>query len=183
MLIIHPKDRTTAMLTALYSEMPDVRMLDCTQSSKAVMQALHHTPHSERIMLLGHGSDKGLFWREDDTKEGFDRIMVGHAHAYHLRRHGSNVVAVFCNADLYAKAEGLHGLFTGMIISEMNEAKLYGIETSQEELGRENPLFASRLRELLDQRIPLSDIPKRMKEMDTAHTPLTKFNYSNIHYL
>lgn len=171
------------MLAALYSGMPDVRLLDCTQSGKAIMHTLHHTPPSERIMLLGHGSDKGLFWREDDSKEGFDRIVVGHAHAYHLRRHGSNIVAVFCHADLFAKAEGLHGLFTGMIVSEMSEAKEYGIDITQEELDRENLLFANRLRALLDEHIPPSDIPKRMKEMDTARTPLTKFNYSNIYYL
>lgn len=118
-----------------------------------------------------------------DTKDGFDRIVVGHNHAYHLRRHGGNIVAVFCNADIFAKSEGLHGLYTGMIISEMSEAALYDIETTQDELDRENDLFASRLRRLLDEEVPLHHIPLRMKEMDDAHTPLTTFNYNNIHYL
>lgn len=34
--------------------------------------------------------------------------------------------------------EGLHGLFTGMIVSELSEALLYQVETTQEELDREN---------------------------------------------
>jgi len=30
---------------------------------------LHHTSPSERIMLLGHGSDKGLYFRKNDEEE------------------------------------------------------------------------------------------------------------------
>lgn len=183
MLVIHPKDRTTAMLSALYEGMPEARLLDCTQSSKAIGKALRHTSRSERIMLLGHGCEKGLYWREDDTQPDFDRILVGHPHAFHLRNHGSNIVAVFCNADKFARGEGLHGLFTGMIISELSEAEEYGIETTQEELDRENTKFAQRLRALLDEKVLLSNIPQRMQELDDTHSPLTEFNYDCIFYL
>lgn len=37
---------------------------------------LHHVSTQERIMLLGHGSDKGLFYREDDTKDEFDKSLL-----------------------------------------------------------------------------------------------------------
>ena len=134
-------------------------------------------------MLLGHGSDKGLSFRKDDSKDEFDKVIVSHAHAYHLRKHGRNIVAVWCNADQFACAEGLHGLFTGMIVSELNEALLYQVETTQEELDRENVKLARRLRALLDERIPLSEIPKRMLAMDDVHSPLTTFNYKNFYYL
>ena len=86
-------------------------------------------------------------------------------------------------ADQFARAEGLHGLFTGMIVSELNEALLYQVETTQEELDRENVKLARRLRALLDERVPLSEIPKRMLAMDDVHSPLTTFNYKNFHYL
>lgn len=183
MLIIHPKDRTTAMLSALYEGMTEARLLDCTLSSKAIGQELHRTPRSERIMLLGHGCEKGLYWREDDTQPSFDRILVGHPHAFHLRNHGSNIVAIFCHADKFARAEGLHGLFTGMIISELSEAEEYGIATTQEELDRENIKFAYRLRSLLNENVLLSDIPQWIQELDDTHSPLTEFNYKNIFYL
>ena len=90
-------------------------------------------------------------------------------------------MAVWCNADQFAHAEGLHGLFTGMIVSEASEALLYQVETTQEELDRENVKLAMRLRTLLDERIPLSEIPKRMLEMDDVHSPLTTFNYKNFY--
>lgn len=182
MLVIHPKDKTTAMLSALYEGI-EAQAVDNYRSTNDIGHLLHHVPSQERIMLLGHGSDKGLFFREDDSKDGFDKIIVGHPHAYHLRRHGGNIVAVWCNADRFARAEGLHGLFTGMIVSELSEALLYQVETTQEELDRENVKLARRLRTLLDENVLLSEIPKRMMAMDDVHSPLTTFNYNNFHYL
>ena len=182
MIVIHPKDWTTAMLSTLYEGL-EVQVIDGDCSTKEMNRLLHHVSPQERIMVLGHGSDKGLFFRHDDSKEVFDRIIVGHPHAYHLRRHGGNIVAVWCNADRFAKAEGLHGLFTGMIVSELSEALLYEVETTQEELDCENVKLAQRLRTLLDEGIPLSEIPRRMQSMDDVHSPLSTFNYGNFYYL
>ena len=108
MLVIHPKDKTTAMLSALYDGLEAQMVADC-RSTKEMGHLLRHVSTQERIMLLGHGFGKGLFYRADDSKEGFDKIIVGHPHAYHLRKHGGNIVAVWCNADQFARAEGLHG--------------------------------------------------------------------------
>ena len=182
MLVIHPKDKTTAMLSALYDGL-EAQVVTDYRTTKEMGRLLHHVSTQERIMLLGHGSDKGLFFRADGSKDEFDKIIVGHSHAYHLRKHGGNIVAIWCNADQFARAEGLHGLFTGMIVSELNEALLYRVETTQEELDRENVKLAHRLRALLDERIPLSETPKRMLAMDDVHSPLTTFNYKNFHYL
>lgn len=105
------------MLTALY-EGTEAQVVRDERSSGEVGHLLHHVSTQERILLLGHGSDKGLFFRRDDSREGFDRIIVGHPHAYYLRRHGGNLVGIWCHACLFAQAEGLHGLFSGMIVSE-----------------------------------------------------------------
>lgn len=182
MLVIHPKDKTTAMLSALYDGL-EAQVVADYRTTKEMGRLLHYVSTQERIMLLGHGSDKGLFFRADDSKDEFDKIIVGHSHAYHLRKHGGNIVAIWCNADQFARAEGLHGLFTGMIVSELNEALLYQVKTTQEELDRENVKLAMRLRTLLDERIPLSEIHKRMLAMDDVQSPLTTFNYNNFYYL
>lgn len=182
MLVIHPKDKTTAMLSALYDEL-EAQVVEDYRTTKEMGRLLHHVSTQERIMLLGHGSDKGLFFRKDDSKDEFDKVIVGHSHAYHLRKHRGNIVAVWCNAYQFARAEGLHGLFSGMIVSELNEALLYQVETTQEELDRENVKLARRLRALLDERIPLNEIPKRMLAMDDVHSPLTTFNYKNFYYI
>ena len=36
---------------------------------------------------------------------------------------------------------------------------------------------------LLNEGIPLSEIPERMLAMDDVHSPLTTFNYKNFYYL
>ena len=182
MLVIHPKDKTTAMLSALYDGLEAQVVIDC-RSTKEMGHLLRHVSTQERIMLLGHGSDKGLFFRADDSKDEFDKIIVGHPHAFHLRNHGGNIVAVWCNADQFARAEGLKGLFTGMIITELSEALLYHVETTQVELDCENVKLARRLRTLLDEKVPMNEIPKRMLAMDDVHSPLTTFNYNNFYYL
>ena len=182
MLVIHPKDKTTAMLSALYDGL-GAQVVTDYRSTKEMGHLLHHVSAKERIMLLGHGSDKGLFFREDDSKDEFDKVIVGHAHAYHLRKHGGNIVAVWCNADQFARAEGLHGLFSGMIITELCEAEQYRIKTSQDELNRENVKLSLRLKSLLIENTPLSEIPKLLLAMDDVHSPLTTFNYKNFSFL
>lgn len=83
MLVVHPKDRTTSVLSTLYKGM-DANVVSGKCSNKEMEHLLHHVSTQERIMLLGHGSDKGLFYREDDTKDEFDKIIVGHPHAFQV---------------------------------------------------------------------------------------------------
>lgn len=148
-----------------------------------ICRALHRTSAGERIMLLGHGSDKGLFLHQDDSWDEFDRLIVYHPHAYYLRKHGGNMVGIWRHVIMFAEAKGLHGLFLGMIVTEMSEALLYGIEATQEELDCENLKIVQRLRRLFDEGVPLFDIPQRLVVMDGAHTPLTDFNYRNFYCL
>ena len=101
--------------------------------------------------------------------------------AYALRKHP--VIGIWCHADLFARKELLHGLFSGMIVSEMPEAQKYGIACTQEELDRENVNLAERLRALFDHDVPFQEIPSRLAEMDTARTQLTRFNYNNFYCL
>lgn len=173
MLVIHPKDRTTAMLSALY-EGTEASVFEEGFSNSDIKHTLNHVASNERIMLLGHGSDKGLFYRKDDMADGFDGLVISHPHAYYLRKHSGRIIAVWCHANIFAQAEGLHGLFTGMIVSEISEAAEYGIEVTQEELDGENVKFAQRLRQLFDEGTLLNDIPQRMLALDDAHTSLTE---------
>lgn len=182
MLVVHPKDRTTSVLSTLYEGM-DANMVSSNCSNKKMEHLLHHVSTQERIMLLGHGSDKGLFYREDDTKDEFDKIIVGHPHAFHLRKHGGNMVGIWCHADKFARTEGLHGFFSGMIISEVKEAEEYGIIASRQEILQSNIIMFEYLRKLLDKDIPLHEIPQRIKNMDNEKTPLSVFNYHNFHYI
>ena len=60
MLVVHPKDITTSVLTSLYKG-TDSKVIDQTASKREIEHMLHHCSPRERIMLLGHGSKNGLF--------------------------------------------------------------------------------------------------------------------------
>mgnify|MGYP004423006969 CR=1 FL=1 len=94
MLVIHPTDRTTKMLSILY-EGVGARVIESDCSNKEMGHLLHHTSPSERIMLLGHGSNKGLYFRMNDEEEYFDGIIVGHPQAYYLRKHCGGIIGLF----------------------------------------------------------------------------------------
>lgn len=182
MLVIHPEDRTTDVLKILYEGL-DAQVIVDDCSRPVIDHLLKHASTRERVMLLGHGSDKGLFFRRDDTKNEFDKVIVGHRNNYMLRRHDGNIIGIWCHANLFAQSEGLHGLFSGMMISEVSEAEEYGIVATHEEILASNKVMFGKLRRLLDEKVPLHEIPARMKAWDEEHTPLSEFNYSNFHYM
>ena len=112
MLVIHPKDNTPDMLTVLYEGLEHIRIAqDC--GSNRLSRILHHTPKAERVMLLGHGSDKGLYFRKNDD-DGFYRTIVSHPQAYHLRRHGGNLVGIWCHAVDFARAVDARFILRGL---------------------------------------------------------------------
>ena len=175
MLIIHANDPTTSFLKALYEGRDDISgRIDENSTNGAVIRALKS---AQRIMMLGHGCESGLFSTPD--KDGMFRPLVYSRHAEFLR--GKECIGIWCKAKEFAEDYDLEGLFSGMIISEMNEAKLFEIATTEEELKRENDKFALRLRTCLDN-YPLSEIPLRMLMLDDVQSPLTTFNYSKLYY-
>ena len=182
MLVIHPTDRTTEMLSILYEGL-GARSVETKRSKKEMEHLLHHTSPGERIMLLGHGTDKGLYFRKNNEKEGFDSIIVGHPQAYHLRKHCGGIIGIWCHAVEFAQKEGLHGLFSGMIISEMSEAEEYGVATDEDSMDRTNRLMFAQLRRLLDDGTPLHEIPARLKALDTTQSELSRFNYERFYYV
>lgn len=180
-LIIHPKDSSTDFLKSIYKGLDEVELYTGKLSSKEVNRLFHHCPETSQIILLGHGFEKGLLRRVEKVNEFFYSIIVGHPHVYFLRNH-HNTIGIFCNADKFARAEGLHGLFTGMIISELQEAEMFEIKTSKKEINTENVKLALRVRQLLDEGCPLREFPMRMSELDDIHSELTEFNYSHFYY-
>ena len=129
-------------------------------------------------MMSGHGTDAGLFRLEED---GEYRLYVGHNMAYALRKHP--VIGIWCHADQFARKEHLHGLFSGMIVSEMKEAQEYGIACSQEDLDRENANLAGHLKAVFDEDVPFHEIPKLIAEMDTTQSQLTAYNHNSFYNL
>jgi len=177
MIVIHANDPTTQFLSQLYETREDVTCRITEASTNT--QVLRAIQRYDTTMMLGHGNPYGLFSKPNRNGK-YERFLITDRHVEFLR--GKTCIGIWCYADQFAKRYGLTGFFTGMIISELQEAVDLNIPTTKEEIDRENVKFALRLRYCIDE-YSLEEVPARMKALDNVHSKLTRFNYGNLYYL
>ena len=176
MTIIHANDPTTKALAHLYERREGISALINETSTNADVQ--NAIRGDSVIMMLGHGNEYGLF-SKPNKKGKYERFLITDRHVQFLR--DKTCIGIWCHADRFAEKYGLKGLFSGMIISEYQEAADLNIQTTKEEIDREITKFACRLRECID-RYDLQEIPLRMKQLDDVQSELTTFNYSRLFF-
>ena len=173
-LIIHPEDPSTEFLKSLY--------LNEEALTKNIGNAhlRRQLQNSDEIWLLGHGCGEfGLL----DMKSRFGVLnIVGSQHVQFLR--DKLVIGIFCNANMFAERYGLTGLFTGMIISEMQEAIDWNVKTDEEELFLENMFFANNLNSCIKYCKSLKEVPEMMRKyIQENSSPLVRFNYESVFWI
>ena len=162
-LVIHPTDSTTDFLKNIYSER-GWTVINTNPSTKLLKQQIKD---HDRIIMLGHGSDKGLF--------GFNRMLIDSTLVYLLRE--KICVCVWCNADKFVENYKLKGFYTGMIISEYEEALMYCVKASIDTLDESNILLANVIRYAIESK----DILLEAKLRYTSKTNyVIMFNEQNL---
>lgn len=175
MTVIHANDPTTKVLSCLYQQREDKKTHVTERNSSSDVQRSIRA--DDVIMMLGHGNEYGLFSKPEDGK--YKRFMITDKHVQFLR--GKTCIGIWCYANKFAEKYGLRGLFSGMIISELQEAIDLGVSATKEEIDREMEKFAIRLKYCMET-YGLEQTPLRMKELDDVQSVLTRFNYSNLYY-
>ena len=94
--------------------------------------------------MLGHGFDSGLFnyvpsYVTDAQVMNF--TIINDTHVPYLRN--KYCVAIWCFASSFFEYHKLHGFASGMFISEMKEAQMFGVPASQSQIDLSNELFAA----------------------------------------
>jgi hypothetical protein len=174
-LIVHPFDRTTDFLEDIYST------LDATVIRGDVSQAflIRQLEAAERIYMLGHGCPQGLL--------GFMKLIIDDRHVPYLE--GKELVSIWCNADgFYSKHKELEGLYTGMIISEPMEARVFNVNASQAQINTSNFKLSAAVREALEVFDP-KFAAEQVREFYTAEgkfvqtngNPVIEYNKHNIY--
>jgi hypothetical protein len=130
-LIIHPDDRSTDFLKAIYQNIEHDQVV-AFHVSKTDLHALIKA--HDQIIMLGHGSPSGLF----DVHGG--GYLIGAPEVELLR--DKQLIAIWCHVDKFMERNQLPGLYSGMFISEVGEANYYGIQTTQDEVDESNHSFA-----------------------------------------
>lgn len=176
MTVIHVNDPTTKVLSQLYKSREDVSV--CITEKNTNSEVKNAIRNADCIMMLGHGNKYGLF-SIPDKKGIYRRLIVNSDYAQFLR--DKECIGIWCYANEFAIHYGLHGLFSGMIISELHEAVENNIPATKEEIDSEMEKFVIRLRDCIET-YGLKDTPARMEELDDVKSALTKFNYSRLYY-
>ena len=134
-LIIHPDDRSTDFLRPIYQDLKHKTVITgpITRSGLHALIRAH-----DRIIGLGHGSPLGLF---SMSSGGFGSYILGASEVEVLR--GKELVSIWCHANQFMERHKLNGLYSGMFISEVSEARYYGLnEVTQEDVNESNDAFA-----------------------------------------
>lgn len=176
MTVIHATDPTTQVLSILYQQREDVRMLITERNTSSEVQRAIRS--DDVVMMLGHGNEYGLFSKPDKNGE-YRRFLITDKHVQFLR--DKSCIGIWCYANKFAEKYRLRGLFSGMIISELQEAIDLGVAATKEEIDKEMEKFTIRLKDCIET-YGLEQTPFRMKEYDDVQSELTKFNYSNLYY-
>ena len=176
MTIIHANDPTTKVLSLLYNSKEYNYLRIDENSTNAAVQNIIRS--DDLVIMLGHGNQYGLFSKPNKNGK-YERFLITDRHVQFLR--GKTCIGIWCHADQFAEKYGLHGLFSGMIISELQEAIDYHIDATKEEIDSEMVLFTKRLKACLEG-YDLKDVPIIMRNLDYQKSELNIFNYSHLYY-
>lgn len=164
-LVIHPDDRTTDFLEIIYKGKGYTVITDRKLYKSDLMKQIKK---HDRIIMMGHGCPWGLL--------GFTYIFMEPDFIDLLRT--KDCVCIWCNADKYVEQYGIRGFYTGMFISEVGEARYYGIDADQETVTYSNMLFVNLMKDIIES-------PKLLTEIKSSYvgdSPIIKFNNDRLYY-
>jgi hypothetical protein len=142
-LVIHPNDPSTDFLKPIYSSLSkeDTTIITGGVSSEDVLQLVKD---HERVIMMGHGSPRGLFGINFNNSFVIDK---NHVEALSYKKQN---VYIWCNADQFVNNYQLSGFYSGMFISEIYEAEFCNVQNViQEDVDISNNYFAEELGKLI----------------------------------
>lgn len=168
-LVIHPKDSSTVFLKPIYENISEKTVLEKDISPKNLCELVKK---SERVIGMGHGSPNGLF--SVDMFLGWDRLSffaIGDEHAEFLREKDQNIY-IWCHADQFVIRHDLKGFYSGMFISEVEEAVYCGLKNVVKKMVSEsNRVFSEVVGEHIN--CPKEELYDKVRE---AYGQLAKSN-------
>ena len=182
-LIIHPEDPTTTFLDFIYAGIPNQTRIQGNRSKEEVLDLIQA---HDRVLMMGHGSPLGLMSMNKFSIQNFgwptyiiDEKAVG------LLRAKNDSLFIWCHADQYVNEFGLKGFFTGMFVSEVGEAIIYGLpKVSQEQVDESNACFAQVVSQCL--RLPIPELWQQVRlgygQLAQAGNPVAQYNHERLCY-
>ena len=178
-LIIHPEDRTTDFLKTCYAGSIENKVV--VNKAKTRHQISELIESHDRLIMMGHGSQHGLFAVSQFPVNGnyiIDETMID------LLGAKKENVYIWCNADSFVRRHHLKGFFTGMFISEEAEACYCGLpQINQDAVDESNYEFCRILAKYIQE--PGKDIYTNIKREYGAtaeKNPIAKYNHHRLYF-
>lgn len=167
-LVIHPKDPTTEFLCALYEDRVNDWTIIRFNPSKRVL--ISHIKTHDRIIMLGHGTFYGLL----NPFNG--NMLIAPKHVYLLRE--KYCVGIWCHANIFFEKYQLKGKYTGMMISEPDEADYYDVSfTNKSQIDESNKLFSEVMKHFIEDGYTLEDV---LEKYNDSTNPIINYNRQRI---
>ena len=162
-LIIHAEDASTDFLKKIYDG-KDYTVITSTIGKSRIKKAISE---HDRIIMMGHGCEKGLFDAKYNT-------LIDSNFVYLLRE--KECAAIWCNADVFFKKYGLKGIYTGMIISEYMESQLYNVFGDYQDIEKSNIAFAEYMKDFVEDK----DLDTFKEKYFDDDNHIIKFNIERV---
>jgi hypothetical protein len=170
-LVIHPHDETTHFLKPIYQDIPNKTVIT---GGWGIVEVRTLISMHDRIIMMGHGSPKGLFGIN------FNRSYVIDEDTVDLLQY-KECIFIWCHADQFVKQHGLKGFHSGMFVSEVVEALIYKLKGDKQLVTESNNTFAFMLGSAINQ--PLPEIYKQIKKEYgwlAERNEIAKYNHERL---
>lgn len=127
------------------------------------------------VILMGHGSPLGLL----------DKTMCNYIIDYRWANILINktVIGIWCYASDFADTYCLHGFFTSMFISNLNEAVGHGVgNTTDETIQNEMEWFCTEVNSYIKNEVPLSTWVDKLQSSCHKELDFVRFNYEALSF-
>ena len=131
---------------------------------------------SDTLILAGHGSSFGLFGTGD-----FDEFCIVDQKSVPLIK-AKRLICVWCHAAQFGESQGLKGFFSGMFISNQDEASLYNIVAKDDVIWQLEKNFCNNLNELIRNDVSMNQWIGILKEHSDHNDPVDIFNMEGLRY-
>lgn len=169
-------DEDTRSLETIWEGVNDINLIHITEWNEDMEHTVNEAIRNEHDTLLvcGHGTGFGLL-----APRSCSEYVIHSENVHDIV--AENFVGLFCHATDFAEDYDLHGFFTGMFISNIDEAVNYSVETTLENIEDCNQLVFHNINEFLCGHITLEYLYDLMcVESETTDNELMQFNTSGI---
>lgn len=163
----------TAGLKKAYEGLEDVTLL--YNPTKEEVVGVLRRDDDPLVMCLGHGTTSGLFNRD------WFGYVIDHTMADLLR--SRKMIGIWCFASSFAERYGLHGYFTSMFISNINEAEGFGFpDNTNADIFNEAELFSEKINTMLKEGVPMEQWVGMLQAGCHKEKDYVKYNYEGMRY-